>query len=53
MLGLTVVWVVSFMVVAGAQPMDALYMTVVTISTVRYNEIVPLDQGGTDFWRLG
>ncbi|MDE2902900.1 MAG: potassium channel protein [Chloroflexota bacterium] len=49
MLGLTVAGVVGFMVVAGAEPLDALYMTVVTISTVGYNEIVPLDQGGRIF----
>ena len=49
MLGLTVVGVIGFMAVAGAEPLDALYMTVVTISTVGYNEIVPLDQGGRVF----
>lgn len=49
MLSLTVVGVVGFIVVAGAEPLDALYMTVVTISTVGYNEVVPLDQGGRIF----
>ena len=49
MVGLTITGVVGFMLVAGAEPLDALYMTVVTISTVGYNEIVPLDQGGRVF----
>lgn len=46
---LTVVGVLGFMLVAAASPLDALYMTVVTLSTVGYNEIVPLDQGGRIF----
>lgn len=41
--------VVGFMLVAGASQLDALYMTVVTLSTVGYSEIVPLDQGGRIF----
>ena len=49
MLALTVIGVVGFMAVADASPLDALYMTVVTISTVGYEEIVPLDQGGRIF----
>ena len=49
MVTLTVVGVVGFMLVAAASPLDALYMTVITLSTVGYNEIVPLDQGGRIF----
>jgi len=49
MVTLTAIGVVGFMVVAGAGPLDALYMTVVTLSTVGYHEIVPLDQGGRVF----
>ena len=49
MLSLTIVGVIGFMLVAGAEPLDALYMTIVTISTVGYNEIIPLDQGGRVF----
>lgn len=49
MVTLTVVGVVGFMLVAAASPLDALYMTVITLSTVGYNEIVPLDQGGQVF----
>ena len=46
---LTVIGVIGFMLVAAASPLDAMYMTVVTLSTVGYNEIVPLDQGGRIF----
>lgn len=46
MLGLTGVEVVGFIVVAGAKPLDALSMTVVTITTVGSNQVVPLNQGG-------
>ena len=46
MVTLTVIGVVGFMLVAAASLLDALYMTVVALSTVGYNEIVPLDQGG-------
>lgn len=49
MVTLTVIGVVGFMLVAAASPLDALYMTVVTLSTVGYNEVVPLDQGGRIF----
>ena len=49
MFGLAVIGVAGFMVVAGANLLDALYMTVVTISTVGYNEVIPLDQGGRIF----
>ncbi len=49
MVALTVIGVIGFMLVAAASPLDALYMTVVTLSTVGYNEIVPLDQGGRVF----
>ena len=49
MVALTVIGVIGFMVVAGASFLDALYMTVVTISTVGYNEVIPLDQGGRIF----
>ena len=49
MVALTVIGVIGFMAVAGANLLDALYMTVVTISTVGYNEVIPLDQGGRIF----
>ena len=40
---------IGFMLVAAVSPLDALSMTVVTFSTVGYNVIVPLDQGGRIF----
>ena len=49
MFGLTVVGVIGFMLVAGASLLDALYMTVVTISTVGYTEVIPLDEAGRIF----
>ena len=49
MVTLTLIEVIGFVLVAGASPLDALYMTVVTLSTVGYNEIVPLDHGGRIF----
>ena len=49
MVALTAIGVIGFVLVAGASPLDALYMTVVTLSTVGYNEIVPLDHGGRIF----
>ena len=49
MVALTVGGMIGFVLVAGASWLDALYMTVVTISTVGYNEVVPLDEGGRIF----
>ncbi len=49
MVALTVIGVIGFMAVAGASLLDALFMTIVTISTVGYNEVIPLDQGGQIF----
>ncbi len=46
---LTVSGVIGFMLVAAVSPLDALSVTVVTLSTVGYNEIAPLDQGGRIF----
>ena len=49
MVTLAVVGVIGFMLVAAASPLDALYMTVITLGTVSYIEIVPLDQDGRIF----
>ena len=49
MVALTVIGVIGFMAVAGASLLDALFMTIVTISTVGYNEVIPFDQGGQIF----
>ena len=46
---LTVIGVIGFMLVAAVSPLDALSVTVGTLSTVGYNEIAPLDQGGRIF----
>ena len=44
-----VVGIVGFMTVGGYHLMDAFYMTVITISTVGYGEIQPLDFWGRMF----
>lgn len=49
LLGVTVFGVAGFMAVAGMDLMDALYMTVITLSTVGYFEVQPLDTAGRVF----
>ncbi len=44
--------VAGYMLLAGASFLDALYMTVTTLSTVGYREVVPLDRVGQVFTML-
>lgn len=37
---------VGYQVITGAGPLEALYMTVITVTTVGFGEIVPLDAAG-------
>ena len=46
---LTVLGSVGYMLIAGMSFLDALYMTVITISTVGYGEVKPLDEAGKLF----
>jgi len=41
--------VVGYMLIERASLIDALYMTVITISTVGFGEVIPLSQGGKVF----
>jgi voltage-gated potassium channel len=45
----TAAGVVGFVVIEGYGPLDALYMTVITISTVGYQEVKPLSPAGKVF----
>ena len=40
---------IGFILVAGYTPFDAFYMTAITITTVGYAEIEPLDRAGRIF----
>jgi len=40
---------VGYIVIEKMSPLDALYMTVITITTVGYNEVKPLDNAGRFF----
>ena len=40
---------IGFVLIEGAEFIDALYMTVITVSTVGYREVVPLSPGGKGF----
>ena len=44
-----VVGVVGFMVLEGYSPLDALFMTIITLSTVGYQEVKPLSDAGKAF----
>jgi voltage-gated potassium channel len=39
----------GFVLIEGASPLDALFMTVITLSTVGYNEVFPLSGAGRLF----
>jgi voltage-gated potassium channel len=49
LVALTLIGTLGFMAVEGMRPLDALYMTVITISTVGYHEVTPLGTGGRLF----
>ena len=44
-----IVGVLGFSVLEGLRPLDALYMTIITVSTVGFNEVVPLTDAGKLF----
>ena len=46
---LILIGVVGFMLIADYNWIDALYMTVITIATVGYGEVMPLDGAGKLF----
>lgn len=47
--GVLVVATVGYVLIEGAAPLDALYMAVITLSTVGFSEVVPLSQAGRVF----
>lgn len=47
--GLTLLGTVGFMLVEGLRPLDALYMAVITLSTVGYQEVAPSSAAGRVF----
>jgi voltage-gated potassium channel len=47
--GITAVGVAGYMAISGMGFSDALYMTVITLTTVGYREVVPLDTAGQYF----
>ncbi len=49
MLGITAGGTLGYVVVEGMRPLDALYMTVITLSTVGYGEVQPLSDAGRLF----
>lgn len=49
LLGLVVVGVVGYMLLEGYHLVDALYMTVITLATVGFQEVEPLDPPGRVF----
>ena len=49
LLGLTVSGTIGYSLIEGVTPSEALYMTVITLSTVGYGEIVPLSPAGRWF----
>ncbi len=40
---------IGFILIEGMGPLDALYMTMITLSTVGYREVMPLDESGKVF----
>ena len=49
LLTLTGVGTLGFHLIEGFEPLDALYMTVITLSTVGYREVAPLSDAGRWF----
>lgn len=49
LLALTAAGTAGYVVIGGMTPLDALYMTVITLSTVGYSEVQPLGPGGRLF----
>ncbi|HTW88124.1 MAG TPA: potassium channel protein [Candidatus Binataceae bacterium] len=45
----TVAGMLGYMIIEGFSPLDALYMSVITVSTVGYGEVHPLDADGRIF----
>lgn len=45
----TVAGMLGYMAIEGFSPLDALYMSVITVSTVGYGEVHPLDEAGRIF----
>jgi len=41
--------VIGYMLIEGWSFIDAIYMTIITITTVGYDEVHPLSEGGADF----
>jgi voltage-gated potassium channel len=52
LLGMTVLGTVGFMFIEGYGVLDALYMTIITMSTVGYGELSPLSDAGRIFVML-
>lgn len=53
LLSILLVGTLGFMWMGGAKPIDALLMTVISISTVGYEEVVPLDAPGIKVFAIG
>lgn len=49
MIGTMLLGVFGYVLIENANVIDALYMTVITISTVGFGEVIPLSQGGKVF----
>ncbi|WP_022849811.1 potassium channel family protein [Limisalsivibrio acetivorans] len=49
MIGTILTGTVGYAVVEGASPLDALYMTIITVTTVGYGEVIPLSNEGKTF----
>lgn len=47
--GVVLVGFVGYQILEGFSPLDALYMTVITVTTVGFGEVVPLDASGRLF----
>jgi voltage-gated potassium channel len=46
---ITILGSVGYILITDMNPLDALFMTVITLSTVGYEEVIPLDTGGKIF----
>jgi len=49
LIGMTIVGMVGFHLVTGSRWLDCLYMAVITLTTVGYGEVIPLDDSGRVF----
>jgi len=49
MIGILIIGTTGYMLIEGWSLLDALYMTVITITTVGYQEVQPLDSSGRLF----